>query len=118
MTMRVLGRASTAILLGGAFAATAFAADPAENEQTGNLLGWLCVLTSTIPALAVLGLFMRRNSRTLRMSETAMQEQKVHIVNAEEHMKRLESQMAQIDQKLGRVVALLEARDRSDNSPA
>ena len=73
---------------------------------------WITLLLPVV-VLALLFYSMFRNARgNLAMAARSVQDFEVHRQFSEEHMKRVEAQIDRLDERLSRVIELLEAIER------
>jgi hypothetical protein len=88
------------------FATIAYAADGSGQDNNASPLVWIFLLLPTF-LIIVMVFFMTRRSRALSLNSLKRFDE--HRTFSEEHMRRLESQIENLDKRLIRMIELLEA---------
>jgi len=94
------------------YATTAYAADAAGQDRNASPLVWITIFLPTFLIVGLLYFVIRKNRA---MSENSLKRFDEHRTFTEAHMRRLESQIENLDKRLVRMIELLEAIERGQS---
>ena len=107
--MRSLFRRLACGLVFLSHATTAYAADGAGQDSNSSPLLWILVFLPAFLIIVMVFIALRGSRGSLALAQNSMKRFDEHRTFSEAHMRRLESQIENLDKRLIRMIELLEA---------
>jgi hypothetical protein len=87
-------------------ATIAYAADGAGQDSNSSALLWVLMF---LPALLIFGMVLLVSRKSGKMTMNSIKASEEYRILSEAHMRRLESQIENLDKRLARMIELMEA---------